>query len=82
LQKKIKEHYGQETKPEDVGDCNGCKAETGSMYSTSCEIRICAVEKGIENCAHCDEYACNTLREFFVKDPQAKDRLDAIKNEL
>ena len=82
IAQKIKEHYGRETRPEDVGDCDGCKAETGSIYSTSCEIRICAVEKGLENCAHCDEYACDKLQEFFTKDPQAKERLDAIKNAL
>lgn len=44
-----------------------------------CPMRICAVEKGIENCAHCNEYACETIEEFFVTDPQARVKLDAIR---
>ena len=78
IARQIKEHYGQETRPEEVGDCDGCKAETVSMYCTSCGIRICAAEKGLENCAHCNEYVCDKLQEFFTKDPQAKERLDTI----
>jgi hypothetical protein len=82
IAQQIKEHYGRETWPEDVGDCDGCKAETGSIYCTSCEIRTCATDKGVENCAHCDDYACDKLQEFFTKDPQSKERLDAIRNKL
>ena len=82
IAQQIKEHYGQETGPEEVGDCNGCKAETESMYCAGCEIRTCAAEKGVENCAHCDEYACDKLQDFFTSDPQAKERLDAIRNTL
>jgi hypothetical protein len=82
ISRQINEHYSQETKPEEVGDCDGCKAETGSMYCISCEIRTCAAEKGLENCAHCDEYACDKLQEFFAKDPQAKERLDMIRSAL
>ena len=82
IARQIKEHYGRETRPEDVDDCEGCKAETESIYCSSCEIQTCAEEKCIENCAHCDEYVCNKLKEFFTKDPQAKEHLDAIKKAL
>ena len=55
----IKEHYGQETKPEDF-TCDGCKTENGSLFSEcrDCRIRKFAQQKEVENCAHCDEYAC------------------------
>lgn len=82
IARQIKEHYGQETRPEDVGDCDGCKAGTESIYCTGCEIRTCAVEKDLENCAHCDEYACDKLQEFFATDPQARERLNAIRDTL
>ncbi len=82
IAEQIKKHYGQETKPEDVGDCDGCKAETGSIFCSGCEIRICAVEKGIANCAYCDDYTCEALEKLFPTDPDAKKRLDAIKNNL
>ena len=84
IAQQIKERYGQECKPEDVNDCDGCKTENGSLFSGchSCQIRKCTQKKDIENCAHCSEYACDKLQEFFVKDPQAKERLDAVKSEL
>ena len=84
IAQQIKEHYGQECKPEDVTDCDGCKAESGRLFSGSrnCEIRKCATGKDIENCAHCNEYACGRIEKFFATDPDARARLDAIKKEL
>ena len=82
IAEQIRKHYGQETKPEDVGDCDGCKADTGELFCTGCEIRICAVDKGIANCAYCKDYPCEKLEKLFTTDVDAKKRLDAIKNNL
>ena len=82
IAQEIKKYYGQETRPEDVGDCDGCKAQTGRLFCTGCEIRICAVEKGIENCAYCKNYPCELLEKLFTTDLDAKKRLDAIKSSL
>ena len=84
IAQEIKKRYGQECKPEDVTDCDGCIAETGRLFSgcKDCRIKKCAEKKDIENCAYCGEYPCETLREFFDKDPEAKDRLDKIRNTL
>ena len=82
IAQQIEKHYGQECKPEDVTDCDGCKAEEGRLFCESCQIRQCASQKGDENCAYCSEYACERLEEFFVKDPEAKERLDVIRNTL
>lgn len=84
IARQIKEHYGEEFKPEDVTDCDGCKTEGGRLFSGSknCHMRKCARQKGFENCAHCDEYACERIEKFFATDPDAKARLDAIKREL
>ena len=84
IAQQIKEHYGQECKPEDVTDCDGCKTESGRLFSGSqnCEIRKCATGKDIENCAHCNQYACERIEKFFATDPDARVRLDAIKKEL
>ena len=77
----IKKIYGQECKPEDIGDCDGCKTEGGKLFCTGCQIRICAIEKGIENCAYCDDYPCEALEKLFTTDQGARDRLDAIRKE-
>ena len=78
IAEQIKEYYGQECKPEDVGDCDGCKTEGAKLFSTGCQIRICAREKGIENCAYCHEYPCEALKKLFTTDPAATIELSPI----
>ncbi len=78
----IKEQYGVEHKPEDIADCDGCRTKSGRLFCMDCQIRMCAKEKNIENCAHCDEYACEKLEKLFVTDPEAKKRLDVIRSTL
>ena len=82
--REIKEHYGEECKPEDITDCDGCKTDSGRLFSgcRNCHMRKCARRKGVENCAHCAEYACEKIEKFFVTDPDARARLDAIRNKL
>jgi len=84
IAQQIKQLYDEECKPEDVTDCDGCKSETGRLYSGcwKCQIRKCAIEKGIENCAHCDDFPCEELEKLFTLDPDARKRLDRIKSEL
>jgi hypothetical protein len=61
--------------------CDGCLAVTGRLtgYCQTCKIRPCASERGLENCAACDEYACEDLRAFFKHAPEAEKRLDALR---
>ncbi len=77
-----KEHYGIEYKYEDINDCDGCTSDTGRLFigCKNCKVRTCAIQKEVENCAHCEEYACDNLLESFKSDPGAKERLDMIKN--
>ena len=84
IARQIKEHYGMEAKPENITDCDGCKAESGRIFSGSnnCKVRKCAKEKVVETCAHCDEYACDKLQELWAKEPHSKERLDIIRNTL
>jgi hypothetical protein len=58
------------------------KVEDYSPDLKKCQIRKCASQKGVENCAYCDEYACEKLKEFFVTEPDARERLDEIKSGL
>lgn len=75
--------YKSDIKPEDI-NCEGCLTESGDVfnYSRICEIRKCGKEKGIENCAHCSDYACDKLEKFFEMVPQSKKRLDEIRKTL
>jgi len=61
--------------------CNGCHAVEGPWMShcSVCKIRACGTEKNLANCAHCDEYGCDKLTEFFEFVPEAKVTLGAIR---
>ena len=74
--------YGTEYKPEDIDDCDGCRTESGRLFSgcKTCLIRNCAKDRGLENCACCGEYACEQLLKFFAMEPEAKKRLDRIQS--
>ena len=72
--------YHAQIKAEDI-NCQGCKS-TGDIhfnYCHVCEIRKCAMEKDVQNCARCDDYSCEKLDKFFEIAPENKERLDAIR---
>jgi len=73
--------YGMNLQPEDITDCDGCRANTGRIFSgcLNCEIRKCASEKNIDSCAFCNNYACEILEKHFLLDPSAKIRLEEIR---
>ena len=75
------ELYGMTILAGDVSDCDGCRANTGRLFTgcLHCEIRNCASQKAIESCASCNEYPCELLSKHFLADPHAKNRLEQIR---
>lgn len=75
--------FGKEIKPQDI-NCDGCLTENGNLfgYCKVCEIRKCAKEKAVENCAYCNDYLCDKLKAFYKMAPEAKIRLDEIRSEM
>ncbi len=49
--------------------CLGCGQQNRTLlarYCYSCKIRLCAMEKGVSNCAECDTFEqCDTLHDFI-----------------
>ena len=82
IARQIEEIYGQKSSAEDIGDCDGCKAETGRLFNAGCEIKQCAIGRQIENCAYCSEYACDKLENIFISDGGARERLNQIRSTL
>ena len=74
--------YGVEIQPSDI-NCGGCTSD-GVLFQhcTVCEIRKCGMERGVVNCAHCDDYACAKLEEFFGMAPECRTQLDGIRTGL
>jgi hypothetical protein len=60
--------------------CDGCLSDTGRKisYCAQCEIRACGVARGVANCGHCPDYACEKLTAFFGMAPAARGVLDEI----
>ena len=61
--------------------CDGCVTEGGrkSGHWHECEIRACAMELNLANCAHCADYACEKLEGFFGFVPEARATLDGVR---
>ena len=78
------EHYGLSYSLEDITDCDGCTTKSNRLFSgcRCCQVRNCAREKNVENCAYCAEYPCEKLEAFFKKDPAARTRLDALSGKI
>ena len=74
--------YHTTPKPEIICDCDGCKIIDGKLFTgcASCEIRKCAIDNNLENCAYCNNYACDKLNRHFVIDQEAKARLEEIRS--
>jgi Protein of unknown function (DUF3795) len=62
-------------------NCDGCNADDGRLFHhcSVCEIRACAREKGLANCAHCDDFACTRLDFIFNVVPTARQTLEKIR---
>ena len=75
--------FNASIKPEDI-NCSGCVSKSEVLFSHPrvCEIRKCGMDRGIINCAYCDDYACDRLNEFFKSVPDAKATLDGIRKTL
>jgi hypothetical protein len=73
------EAYEADIQMEDI-HCLGCHTDGEVLFHHCqvCEIRQCGLNMNIPNCAHCEEYVCSRLSDFFVFVPEAKQRLDTI----
>ena len=75
--------YSTILKPEDI-ECEGCLSMSENLFKHClvCDIRKCGLEKGVANCAHCDDYGCEKITRFFEMVPDAKKQLDEIRAAL
>ena len=85
----IERLYGMKCRAEDITNCDGCAAENGRLFAGCqlCGIRPCARERRLENCAHCSDYVCAKLQQFFdhggkLLHMDAKASLDAVRKGL
>ena len=72
--------FNSDIQPRDI-NCLGCRSEGEILFNhcNVCEIRKCGRERGLSNCAYCEEYPCKKLEEFFDMVPDSRIRLDNIR---
>jgi hypothetical protein len=84
IAEKCNKLYGTTLQAGDINDCDGCRAESGKLFSgcLNCGIRKCAMARSIENCACCNDYVCDILEKHFILDPEARKRLEEIRQQI
>lgn len=77
------ESHGKVIPTEDIL-CDGCESGTGRINSfcSTCRVKTCCDEKGIHDCAHCDEYVCEELERHPAFTGEARANLAAIRRAL
>ncbi len=63
---KVKIDFKVEIEPETV-NCHGCRDERPKTgFCAYCEVRKCAIDRNLENCAACDDYGCEKLQKVHA----------------
>lgn len=47
--------------------CEGCMQENPQLIDKACPVRPCTMAKKLSNCAECEDYGCDKLRERLVE---------------
>lgn len=72
--------FGFAATPENIR-CHGCGAKDGVQigHCAECAMRLCALAKGYATCAECADFGCAKAEGFFKEVPEAKARLEALR---
>ena len=70
-------------RPEQM-NCAGCRSKNGPVffYCSMCSVRKCASTRGVLTCAHCNDYGCSTLQQFWKMSPENKRLLEEMRKGL
>jgi hypothetical protein len=60
--------------------CDGCMSD-GRLADKKCPVRPCAIAKGVENCAYCEEYPCEKLEGLICSRERFIEKLGDIPEE-
>jgi len=69
-------YFGFRLPPSEIC-CDGCLADNPTLIDKHCQVRPCVIEKGLDNCAACDQYVCDKLADRLVDYDEVKARFGA-----
>ena len=58
--------FGHENYTAENVQCEGCRSG-GRVADTRCEARPCAMERGVESCALCEEFVCQKVGHLLAR---------------
>jgi predicted anti-sigma-YlaC factor YlaD len=50
-------------------------ADNPKLIDKGCPVRPCVIEKGLDNCAQCEQYVCEKVAERLVLYEQVRERV-------
>jgi hypothetical protein len=63
---KVSTQFKIEVEPKTI-NCHGCRDERPKTgFCAFCEVRKCTIDRGLENCAHCEDYGCEKLQKVHA----------------
>jgi hypothetical protein len=79
-----REQWGLADATWETVQCTGCKGSGVRIaYCNECGVSVCASQKGVETCAHCEQFeGCVTLEVLFEQFPDCKQVLAEIRATL
>jgi len=60
-----RKYFGHQNYTAENVKCDGCPSD-GRVADQVCQARPCAQEKGVENCAYCDEFPCDKMKNLMA----------------
>ncbi len=57
--------FGHQQYTADNVRCDGCLGG-GRLADKECQARPCAIERGVKNCAYCEDFACDKVRHLLA----------------
>ena len=75
-----KKYLGHEMYTAENVQCDGCMSD-GKLADSNCQVRPCAMEKGLDSCAYCDEFPCDKLKGLICSREKFLKRLGEIPEE-
>jgi hypothetical protein len=73
-------YFGFRLPPESIL-CDGCMSENPKLIDSSCSVRPCVIERGLDNCAQCEYYVCEKIAQRLVVYEDIKQKAGGVVSE-